>query len=129
MLSVGRTQALKLLRWQLWACLGSALLWAWIGWPEALAALVGGGICILANAVFAYYALKRGSARQARQIVLQLFLGEMLKILIIVISFAAAFLCTPLLPLPALVGFLFTQAVFWLAPLALKKTLRVEKHD
>lgn len=126
LLSLGRAQAYKLISWQLVACLLTAILWAFSSLSAGLAALVGGGICLLANVVFVYYALRKGAARQAQQIVAMLFMGEFLKMAIIIVMFGAVFMYTAIQPVPALVGFLATQAVFWLAPFVFKRAIQAK---
>ncbi len=127
LLSLGRAQAYKLLSWQLIVCLLTAISWSFVSLSSGLAALVGGGICLLASSVFVYYALRQGAARQARQIVTMLFLGEFLKIAIIVVMFGVVFLYTTLAPVPVLVGFLATQAMFWVAPFIFKRAIQAKQ--
>jgi ATP synthase protein I len=127
LLTLGRTQAYQLLCWQLLACVLTAVIWAFISLPFGLSALVGGSICLLANGVFVYYALRKGGARQATQIVAMLFLGEFFKIAIIVVMFGVVFLYTALAPVPALVGFLVTQAMFWVAPFIFKRAIQAKQ--
>lgn len=108
-------------------CVLTAGVWAMFSLSAGMAALVGGGICLLANAVFVYYALRQGAARQAQKIVAMLFLGEFLKMLIIVVMFGIVFVYTAIQPMPALVGFLATQAVFWLAPFVFKREIQARQ--
>ena len=105
----------------------TSVIWAFVSISSGLAALVGGGICLLANVVFVYYALRQGAARQAQQIVAMLFLGEFFKMAIIVVMFGVVFMYTAIQPVPALVGFLATQAVFWLAPFVFKRTIQARQ--
>lgn len=127
LLSLGRAQAYKLISWQVIACLLTSIAWAFVSLSSGFAALVGGGICLLANVVFVYYALRHGAARQAQQIVAMLFLGEFFKMVIIVVMFAIVFLYTAIQPVPALVGFLATQAVFWLAPFVFGRAIQAKQ--
>ena len=105
----------------------TAVIWGFFSLHSGLAALVGGSICLLANAVFVYYALRHGAARQAQKIVAMLFLGEFFKMLIILVAFGIVFVYTAIQPMPALVGFLATQAVFWLAPFVFKRAIQAKQ--
>ena len=126
LLSLGRAQAYKLISWQLIVCVLTAAIWSFSSISSGLAALVGGGICLLANVVFVYYALSKGAARQAQQIVAMLFMGEFFKMAIILVMFGGVFMYTAIQPVPALVGFLATQAVFWLAPFVFKRAIQAK---
>lgn len=57
-----------------------------------ISALIGGGIFIIANTVFAMCAFMYSGARKARLVMASFYGGEVLKILITVILFAAAYL-------------------------------------
>jgi F0F1-type ATP synthase assembly protein I len=127
LLTLGRAQAYKLLTWQLFVCFLTAAAWSFVSLSSGLAALVGGAICLLASGVFVYYALRQGAARQAQQIVAMLFLGEFLKIAIIAVMFGVVFFYTALAPVPVLVGFLATQAMFWVAPFVFKRAIQAKQ--
>jgi len=57
-----------------------------------ISALIGGGIFVIANTVFAICAFMFSGARKARLVMASFYGGEVLKILITVILFAIAYL-------------------------------------
>ncbi|WED21838.1 F0F1 ATP synthase subunit I [Vibrio sp. JC009] len=57
-----------------------------------ISALIGGGIFVIANAVFALFAFMFSGARAARAVTVSFYTGETLKILITVILFSAAYM-------------------------------------
>jgi ATP synthase protein I len=124
-LSIGRALALNILKVQLLVMLAVAAGWAFSGQVSAVSALFGGGISLLGNAFFVYAMFRHSGARRAQSIAVSLFVGEFGKLLIVVTGFALVFILTLLPPLPLFVGFVATQAVFWVAPLLVKKSAQV----
>ncbi|GLO62398.1 F0F1 ATP synthase subunit I [Vibrio sp. MACH09] len=58
-----------------------------------VSALIGGGIFVIANAVFALFAFMYSGARAAKAVTVSFYTGEALKILITVILFSAVYMC------------------------------------
>lgn len=90
----GRQLAKRLLLLQSGVVLTTALLAVFavsVDWG-GISALIGGGIFVIANAVFAACAFLFSGARKARLIMASIYGGEVLKILITVILFAIVYL-------------------------------------
>ncbi|WP_413113677.1 F0F1 ATP synthase subunit I [Thaumasiovibrio sp. DFM-14] len=113
----GRRMAKRLLLLQSGVVLATALLAALavnVDWGTS--ALIGGGICIIANAAFAACAFLYGGARKAKLVMLSFFGGEVLKILLTVLLFALAYLYVGVEILPLILTYLLALGVNLLAP-------------
>ncbi len=89
----GRQLAKRLLLLQSGVVIATALTAVFavnVDW--GISALIGGGIFVIANAVFAMCAFMFSGARKARLVMASFYGGEVLKILITVILFAIAYL-------------------------------------
>ena len=89
----GRQLAKRLLLLQSGVVIATALTAVFavnVDW--GISALIGGGIFVIANAVFALCAFMFSGARNARLVMASFYGGEVLKILITVILFAIAYL-------------------------------------
>jgi ATP synthase protein I len=125
---LGRQQAAKILKAQLAITLLVAVVFGlWQGFPEAYSALCGGVICVLANFFFFHQAFKASGAIAAQKIVRGFLLGQASKFVITLALFVAAFMTGQVQPLPLFLGYVFTQAAFWLAPFLLKQ--RVQTNE
>lgn len=58
-----------------------------------VSALIGGGIFVIANAVFALFAFMYSGARAAKAVTVSFYTGEALKILITVVLFSVVYMC------------------------------------
>ena len=76
-----------------------------------ISALIGGGIFIIANTVFATCAFMYSGARKARFVMALFYGGEVLKILITVILFAAAYLYKGVELVPLLLTYLLVLGI------------------
>lgn len=94
----------------------AALLLGIQGSRFALAALTGGFIGVISNAVFAWFALS-GGVQPARQVMRQFYLAEFSKLVVTVALFLAALTFFKTLFLPVLLGYGVTLVVYWTAPL------------
>jgi len=122
LLNLGRQQASKILWAQLATCLVSTLIiGVWQGIDGAYSALWGGLICVMANFFLFYHAFKSSGAQASQKIMRGFMWGQMGKFLITVVLFALAFMFGQVKPLALFLGYLATQAAFWLAPLFLKR--------
>jgi len=117
----------------LWALITQALVVfictpiVWYYWQiQAAGSLVLGGlVCLLPNTYLYRKAFAHFGARQAKQILKDLFLGEAVKIVLTAILFIGALLISWALPPWIFIGFILAQVGFWLAPIYLgfKKNL------
>ncbi|MCL9782950.1 F0F1 ATP synthase subunit I [Vibrio sp. S4M6] len=81
-----------------------------------LSALVGGGIFVVANAVFAFCAFMFGGARAAKKIAASFYTGEALKILITVALFYVAYMYTKVDLVPLQLTYSLALGINFLAP-------------
>jgi ATP synthase protein I len=76
-----------------------------------IAALIGGGIFVIANAVFAIFAFMFSGARAARAVTVSFYAGETLKILITVILFSVVYMYTQVELVPLKVTYLLALGI------------------
>ncbi|BAX51416.1 TPA: F0F1 ATP synthase subunit I [Photobacterium damselae] len=108
----GRQLAKRLLLLQSGVVLATAILAAFavnIDW--GISAFIGGGIFIVAQAVFACCAFMFSGARKARLVMASFYGGEVLKILITVILFAVVYLYTEVDLLPLKLTYLLALGI------------------
>ncbi len=113
----GRKLAKRLLLLQTCVVLATAILMAMvinIDW--GISALIGGGIFVAANSVFALCAFLFSGARAAKLIVASFFGGEVLKILLTVGLFTVAYLYAEVELLPLKLTYLLVLGVNLFAP-------------
>ncbi len=93
----------------------------WLCWqPQAAGSLVLGGlVCLLPNIYLYRKAFSHFGARQAKQILKDLFWGKAVKIVLTAVLFIGALLISWALPLWVFIGFILAQVGFWLAPIYL----------
>lgn len=111
---VDRTQAVRLLKWQLILALVLSALALPFGVVAALSTGLGCGIALTGSLYFALQAFRHAGATQAPQIVHSFYKGEAGKFVITVLLFAAVFAWVR--PLQAgwlLTGFILEQLVAW----------------
>ena len=72
------------------------------GWFVALSVLIGGGVCLLANALFAFWVLRQYRAQEPGSLVMRFYGAEIIKLSLILGLFAIAFTTFEGLHLPAL---------------------------
>lgn len=116
----GRQLAKRLLMVQIvvvFAAALIALLSVDVKW--GISALIGGGIFILAHAVFALCTFLFSGARKAKLIMASIFGGEVLKILITVVLFIAVYLYGGFAKEPLQLTYLLTLVVNAFAPIFL----------
>lgn len=107
----------KLVQYQLLVAVILASLWGLFrGYDSFLAASAGGMVCVLPNFFMAFWLFRHQGAQAARRILRSFFLGEAIKFLVTILLFAIALGLLRLEPLPLLVSFIVTQAVFWASP-------------
>ncbi|MGF1742652.1 F0F1 ATP synthase subunit I [Vibrio profundum] len=81
-----------------------------------LSALVGGGIFVIANTVFAIFAFMFSGARAAKRVAASFYTGETLKILITVVLFYVAYMYMKVDLLPLKLTYLLALGINLCAP-------------
>ncbi|MGY5540073.1 F0F1 ATP synthase subunit I [Vibrio brasiliensis] len=81
-----------------------------------LSALIGGGIFVIANAVFALCAFMFSGARAAKRIAVSFYTGEVLKILITVVLFTVAYMYMQVELVPLKLTYLLALGINICAP-------------
>ncbi|MEZ8101747.1 F0F1 ATP synthase subunit I [Vibrio bivalvicida] len=81
-----------------------------------LSALIGGGIFVIANAVFALCAFMFSGARAAKRITASFYAGEALKILITVVLFTVAYMYMQVELVPLKLTYLLALGINICAP-------------
>ena len=113
----GRELAKQLLMIQLGAVtLVAAGMAATVSIEWGISALVGGGIFVLANAVFALCAFMFSGARAAKKVAASFYTGEVLKILITVALFSFVYMYTQVELVPLKLTYLLALGVNICAP-------------
>ncbi len=113
----GRRLAKRLLLLQLGAVLTSTLLFTVVvnvNW--GISALIGGSICVIANAAFAACAFLFGGARKSKLVMASFYGGEVIKILLTVLLFALAFIDVRVELFPLLLTYLLALGVNLFVP-------------
>ena len=72
------------------------------GMSVALSVLIGAGVCLLANAIFAVWVFREYRAQEPGSLVMRFYGGEIIKLSVILGLFVAAFTMIEGLNLPAL---------------------------
>ena len=118
----GRAIAYRLVLWQALSVLALSLIFLVIwGTNASLSALVGGGICVLPNFVFATLAFRRAGASVAQEVYKDFFRGEALKLVLVIVLFSVVFKTMQVDFLSLFLGFVTAMIVHWLAPLFFQK--------
>ena len=94
--------------------MAAMLAWALSAWPAAMSALVGGSIGTAASLVMALVALGSRTV-DARRALGAFYLGEALKIVVVIGLFVAAFATIKVVPLAMFAAFTATYFVYWIA--------------
>ncbi len=81
-----------------------------------IAALIGGGIFVIANAVFALFAFMFSGARAAKRIAASFYTGEALKILITVALFSVVYMYMQVELVPLKLTYLLVLGINIFAP-------------
>ncbi len=128
LLNVGRQQAVKILIAQLSISLLVALIYGLLGGVNAgYSALWGGLTCVIANFFFFRKAFKYAGAQASQQIMRGFMFGQLGKFVITVGLFVLAFMIEQIQPMALFVGYVCTQAAYWLAPFILKQQVIVHE--
>jgi ATP synthase protein I len=91
--------------------------------PEAaLASLLGGLVCLLSQAWFAWRVFRVGPGDPPHAMLAAFYQGEVAKLALIVVVLIVIFRAWPQVPLaPLVLTFIAVQAVHWFAPLLLER--------
>lgn len=112
-----------LLIYQLIGCVLLSATALVFGLIPAYSVLLGGLICLVPNAWFAYRTFQFQGARAAQEIVRSFYAGEAGKLALTAIMFAGVFIgVKPLNALALFTGFCLIQLVGWLVPLLYSRT-------
>lgn len=111
----------------LWALVTQALIVIicipiiWYFWQIQAAGslLVGGLVCLLPNIYMYRRAFAHFGARQAKQILKDMFWGEAVKLVLTAVCFCGALVLPWVIPVWLFIGFILAQVGFWLAPIYL----------
>jgi ATP synthase protein I len=106
-----RVQLRRLLRWQAAFALAAVSMSLPFGATVVVSAAIGGGVCLLANWVFALRVFRRYRAQAPSEIALRIYTAEVVKIVLVLSLFALAFATLANLNLPALLGTYFAVQV------------------
>ncbi len=113
----GRELAKQLLLIQLGGVtLAAAGIAATVNVEWGVSALIGGGICVVANAVFALCAFMFSGARAAKKVAASFYTGEALKILITVVLFSIVYMYTQVELVPLKLTYLLALGINIFAP-------------
>lgn len=104
-------QLKRLLQWQVAFALIAALVALPFGTKALVSAAIGGGVCLLANWLFALRVFRRYRAQQPGELVMRMYGAEVVKIFTILALFSLAFVTLQDLNLPALLGTYFAVQV------------------
>jgi ATP synthase protein I len=89
------------------------------GWPAVMSVLIGAAVCLLANAVFAFWVFRGYRAQRPDELLMRFYGAEVAKIAMVLGLFAVAFATVDELNLPALLAAYFAVQV--LSPLLAPK--------
>jgi ATP synthase protein I len=95
---------------------GSAFFFFFEGSEFALSILLGGGICILPQLLFARWWFDHFRANAAHRLIKVFYIAELTKLLLTGFLFVFALRFLSINIVGCLIGFIGSQIVFWLAP-------------
>lgn len=100
-----------------------------LGFVYAKAALLGGFVGILPNALFARRLFRHAGAHAAKKIVTNFYQGEALKLLSAIALFALVFKYIKPVPWIFFAVYILVQLIFWLSPLIMESDRRGIQKD
>lgn len=106
-----QAQLKRLLVWQLIFAAASLTITLPFGVDLVVSVLIGAGVCLLANWIFAWWVFRRYRAKRPGEITARMYVGEIIKIMTILLLFGLAFASIETLNLPALLGTYFAVQV------------------
>lgn len=96
--------------------LATSVFGLWYGSVGALSAGLGGLICAVPNACFAYLLFRDARSSASRQIMRRVYRGEALKLGLSMVFFTLTFCCINIIPMVFFVVYLLVQLTCWVAP-------------
>ena len=104
-----------------------ALCWWMNGTTVVLFALfLGGVVCVLPSLYFAWHLFAITSSRATKRIMVNFFLGELIKLVLSAVLVILIIVFIPVPVVPFIVGFAGAQFGFWFAPLGVLES-RLDK--
>ena len=97
------------------ALIAALLSWALADSHAALSAALGGGISSAASLVMALLSFPRGAATDPLRAVRAFFVGEAVKVALVIVLFVVVLKTMKVAPLPMLGAYIATFLVFWVA--------------
>ena len=92
------------------------ILWMFPGFHVGWSAGLGGLVCIVPSAFFAFYFLRQSSARDPKRIIRRFYIGEIIKLGFTGLLFVLVFVWLPVSALGFFIGLFTAQFTWWLAP-------------
>ncbi|NRA53497.1 MAG: ATP synthase subunit I [Gammaproteobacteria bacterium] len=117
----GRSTAYKLIGMQTLAVLlASFVFFLTMGFQAGFSAICGGVISIFPNFVFATLAFRNAGASAAKEVLIDFFRGEALKLVLVIVLFWVVFNLLDVIYLPLFVTYVMAIVLHWLSPLIFK---------
>jgi len=118
----GKVLATKVIGLQVAIIIGATLITFFVAGEASWSLFYGGFIGILPNAYFAFQAFKIAGARQAQQVVVNMYKGEAVKLIMTVLLFVLAFKVLTVLPGWLFLGYTLALMMNWIALAMFKKS-------
>ena len=97
--------------------IAALLAWMMKDTTAALSAALGALVCWLAHCYFAWQSFRTAGARASKQVMLNMYRGMLGKFAIVIVGFILILSnVKPLSPVALFGGFIFVQAMTWVAP-------------
>jgi ATP synthase protein I len=96
------------------ALAAAALSWAIADFRAALSAALGGGISSVATFAMALLSFSNGAATDPLRAIRAFFVGEAVKVIVVIALFVAVLKTMKIVPLAMLGGYIATFFVFWI---------------
>jgi len=114
-----RRLAFSVVLWQAAVALGVALVcWAVADFRAAVSALLGGGIAASGSLLMAVLVFGGGKATDAQRVLGTFYLGEALKVALMMVLFVVVLKWMNVVPLAMFAAFAATFLVYWIALLS-----------
>lgn len=89
-------------------------------WQDSLSALIAGFVCVIANSYFAKRIFRYQGAQDVKKFIRAYFLGELIKLGLIIVLMLLALVLFKIKPLPFLLTFIVLQLLMSFLPLVKK---------
>ncbi|MGP8034605.1 MAG: ATP synthase subunit I [Steroidobacteraceae bacterium] len=108
--------------------IAALVAWSVAGAGAALSALLGGGIATVGSLAMAGLVFA-GAVANAQRIVAAFYVGEALKLAVVVVLFVVVLRTVKVVPLAMLAGFAATYLVYWIALLVALPSVSGTRRD